>query len=172
MSDNLFVEIIGKRNEYYTKIFDCILAKNNGRQRVLQSGLLAHASINWAAFFASLLGPFPFFFYYRKMYKVASLLNAISVLIVALSLAKQTFIGIYIYDGAFTLFSLLFSNAVYLSCVNKKLQKIVAIPNENRQQVAKRLGGVTYSVPIVVFFISTPCSIILLVIFEFCKMHL
>lgn len=172
MDNELTIEIIGKNNEYYTKVFDSILAKNNDGQRIFPYGLSARASVNWAAFLVSLLGPFPFFFYYRKMYKVAFLLNLASIFVVSLSLARKNQLIVYVYDGAFILFSLFFSNAVYLSCVNDKLQKLIVVSKENRQRAAKSFGGVTYFVPIVAFLISAPCYVVLLVLIEYCKMRM
>lgn len=172
MNNELLIELIGKNSAYYTHVFDGLLANGNNRLRVLKFDLLARASINWAAFFVSLLAPFPFFFYYRKMYKLAFLLNIVSLLIVYLSIVEQITIGAYVYDGAFILFSLLFSNAAYLSHINKKLQILIAVSNKNRPQAVKRVGGVTYFVPIVAFLISGPSSIALLVLIEYCKRHL
>ena len=172
MSNKLLAELIGKNNAYYTHVFDNLLTKDNARLRIFRFGLLAPASINWAAFLVSLLGPFPFFFYYRKMYKLAFLLNIASLFVVSLSLTEQITIGVYIYDGAFILYSLLFSNAAYLSHINKKLRTLSVVSNENRPQAVKRVGGVTYCVPIVAFLISGPSSIVLLVLIEYCKRHI
>lgn len=171
MNNILLAEIIGKNSAYYSHVFDSLLSKDNGRFRIFKSGLPATSSMNWAAFWISFLGPFPFFFYYRKMYKLGFILNIACILAIYLSLAKQIKIGAYVYHGAFMLFSLLFSNAAYLSCVNKKLQITDAAPEANRRQTAKRIGGVTYTVPIVAFIISIPCPLVLLLLIEYCKIH-
>lgn len=172
MNNKLLIELIEKNSAYYTHVFDGLLANDNNRLRVLKFDLLARASINWAAFFVSLLGPFPFFFYYRKMYKLAFLLNIASLFVVSLPIVEQTMIGAYVYDGVFVLFSLLFSNAAYLSHINKKLQILLVVSNENRPQAVKRVGGVTYFVPIVAFLISAPCSTVLIALIVYCKIHL
>jgi hypothetical protein len=169
MNNILLAEIIGKNSAYYSRVFDSLLSKDNDRFRIFQSALPATPSMNWAAFWVSFLGPFPFFFYYRKMYKLSFALNLVWILALYQSLLKQVPVGLYIYSGLFMLFSLLFSNAVYLSCVNKKLQATAAVPESNRQQTAKRIGGTTYTVPIAAFLISIPCPFILLILIEFTK---
>lgn len=140
--DKDITNFIQENVPYYKEKFTIMKKTNN------------NISWNWSSFF---LGAY--WTLYRKMYAIA-----VAIFCVEFILSFVPFLGVISWVGYHILMGM-YGNYIYLNFINKKLEEVNYLSNEEKDSAISRRGGVNIIVPILVIAIPVIIILILLSIF-------
>ncbi|EFL52342.1 hypothetical protein DesfrDRAFT_0831 [Solidesulfovibrio fructosivorans JJ]] len=144
---NLFV---GKNSSYFIPIFARF---SKLEKQSLHNFFGKFISFNWSAFLVTFIGPFPFYFIYRKMWGVSIVFFILCKICTTLIIARIFPLAGYSYLVVYSMISLCFSNYLYYLRFKKNTLKL------KKDATKKSSCGVSYFAPVVAILVYLLFSI-------------